>query len=567
MSLLKGGTATNRIPTRIAVAPLVKTKLSSLRRSRTWQKVPILYLALAMFMVSLLIVGSTALSISGISSPTLTVSTATNVAGAQQSREQLLTAVIALSAVCPLGELLTDSMQDFATNFTAFQEVNIPAPRLVCVESNPGPKGGKKAVITVKKGKKKSTVAVVRGRGDYSISENIGGALGRLAGKAIGSIFGSGAYTVKGNTLHTNSVPQFAMTKNGNEFAHREFVADIFSGPTLVSGATVFNLQQFIINPADEALFPWVSQIAENYEMYELLGLIFEYVPASGNAVSSTNAALGTVIMATQYNSLDAPFTSKRQMESYEFATSTVPSMPMLHPVECASQSNTLTTLYVNNPGSQTAIGDPRFANIGTLNIATVGQQAAGVNLGELWVTAHIRFKRPRLAPSAYTAHFYAGVTATPGQGCAFFATAGQYLLDAPNSSISGISIVNSGTLGAGVTVTWPVGYRGTFQMIWNSVYVSGGTGWLNPGVAGITYTGGLSGVNLYCNIFGDHNTQLMDPQVGAGQQLNNASGAVCFMSDGTGGSFTLKKNNSGGTPANACFDLVFSAVATGIST
>jgi hypothetical protein len=191
-----------------------------------------------------------------------------------------------------------------------------PKPRLVCVETNPGPGKGKKAVIVVKKGKKVNKVSVIKGRGDYSLFEAGGRMLGGLAGKALGSIFGSGAYAIKGNTLHTNSVPQFALTKNGNEFAHREFVMDIFSGGNLVSGATTFNLQQFIINPASDTLFPWIQQIAENFEMYELLGLIFEYVPASGDAVSSTNAALGTVIFATQYNSLDAPFTTKRQMES-----------------------------------------------------------------------------------------------------------------------------------------------------------------------------------------------------------------------------------------------------------
>jgi hypothetical protein len=473
-------------------------------------------------------------------------------------------------SVSSSGEPLIVLTQTFVSNCTTFY---IPPPLpLVCVETNPGPKGAKKAVITVKKGKGKAKVSIVKGRGDYSIAENIGGALGRMAGSAIGKIFGAGAYTVKGNTLHTNSVPQFAMTKNGNEFAHREFVADIFSGQ-LSGGATVFTLQQFIINPADEALFPWISQIAENYEMYELLGLIFEYVPASGNSVSSTNAALGTVVMATQYNSLDAPFTSKRQMESYEFATSTVPSCPMLHPVECASQANTLTTLYVNNPGAQTTIGDPRFANIGTLNIATVGQQAAGVNLGELWVTAHIRFKRPRLAPAAYTAHFYTGPGATPGPGNPFFATtttgaigSTQYILDAPNTTIAGIGLSNSGTSSAGFTVTWPVGYRGVFMMTWGVTQLTGSDYQFVQSMATAT-TGGINNFNL----FGNPSTgapltfDLLDTVGTAGQFTHSIAGAYTFTSDGTGGTINFKKGATA-TPTTIYSEIVFGPVAVGTS-
>jgi hypothetical protein len=352
------------------------------------------------------------------------------------------------------------------------------------------------------------------------------------------------------------------MTKNGNEFAHREFVTDIFSGPTLSAGATLFNLQQYVINPADVVLFPWIQQIAENYEMYELLGLIFEYIPASGNAVSSTNAALGTVIFATQYNSLDAPFVSKRQMESYEFATSTVPSMSMIHPVECADQANALTTLYVNNPGAQTQAGDPRFANIGILNVATVGQQAANVNLGELWVSAHVRFKRPRLAPGAYTLHLTSSLAAARPSAADIFANA--YDVDAVNSTITGVTFSSSGITG---TFSWPIGYRGTYIMKVNTESQTGVT-WSGPFASNnlvATTTGGITPYNYFVSTA---NTAYLQQDLTFSAAAANAvtiGFTFTFRSNGQAGTMSFVWNSLTGAPAQVISDVIFTQIGQGI--
>jgi len=392
-----------------------------------------------------------------------------------------------------------------------------------------------------------------------------GRALGGMAGKALGTIFGSGAYSVRGNTLHTNTVPQFALTKNGSEFAHREFVADIFSAPTLSGIATPFNLQQFVINPANEVLFPWIQQVALNFEMYELLGLIFEFVPSSGNAVSSTNAALGTVIFATQYNSLDAPFISKRQMESYEFATSTVPSMPMMHPVECANQSNTLTTLYVNNPGAQSIAGDPRFSDIGILNIATVGQQAANANLGELWVTAHIRFKRPRLAPAAYNAYFNNANT-NQGQNV-FFAQSYQPSTNtAFTNTIAGIVINNLTTAANSLQIVWPVGYKGTFLMTFQSSTSTAGIWSGAQSALSVSTSGDITQQILFANgsAFSSNWDSL---PAGTSPGASVYGGGLCFQSLGTqGGVITLTKTSAGPNTVTPTGTISFTLIGPGIS-
>jgi len=124
--------------------------------------------------------------------------------------------------------------------------------------------------------------------------------------------------------------------------------------------------------------------------------LVFEYRASSGTAVSAASSALGVVILATDYDALNAPFSDKQSMESYEFATSTVPFSGCLHPVECARGSNVLSSLYTRKPGALPAGADLRFYDMGNFQIATQGMQSSYV-VGELWVTYDIRLIKPRL--------------------------------------------------------------------------------------------------------------------------------------------------------------------------
>jgi len=447
--------------------------------------------------------------------------------------------VIAATFVATVAVSLTTTSSTCGVTLLRVHDSFPPSPLLVGVEPNPGPPKKVKIVVQKKKKqpKKGKALMTIRGHGDYSIGQQIGSSLGGMAESVIGKLFGSGSYMLGSNTLQSNAVPEFALSHKGNEFAHREFVADIFSGPAFDGSgtATAFNNRQFVINPADEALFPWIQQLAENYEVYEFLGLIFEFIPSSGNAVSSTNAALGTVIMATQYNSLDAPFTTKRQMESYEFATSTVPSKAMIHPVECARGENALETLYINNPGAQTNIGDPRFANLGILNIATIGQQALKANLGELWVSAHVRFKRPRLAPATYM--FKA--TATGGPGANATISNGPFLVDSANSTISGVSVVN--TTAGQCVVSFPLGYRGQWLLTAAS-NIGGFWNGLNNPFNITAVTGGLSSVNLINN----NTTSSADTvTVASGDNVTKYTGLIAFQSDGTAGTISFGKGGA----------------------
>lgn len=234
-----------------------------------------------------------------------------------------------------------------------------------------------------------------------SAAQGIRSSLGRLAGAGItaaaraviGSVFGQGDYTVKYNSLSgVGGPPQFSSNGNNRSvvISHREFVQDI-------TGTTGFSIQSFQITPTNSALFPWLAQISSNFEEYRIHGMLFEFKTTSGMSVSSTNTALGTVIMATQYNPNDTAFSTKIDMENYEFATTGGPFESFLHPLECKPQLTVAPQLYVNQPNTSGAVVDLRLTNFGNFNIATVGMQASNV-VGELWVSYQVELLKPRLS-------------------------------------------------------------------------------------------------------------------------------------------------------------------------
>lgn len=260
----------------------------------------------------------------------------------------------------------------------------------------------------------------IKGRGDYTLGEKIGRKIGGwLGGKAhsiISKITGLGDYRMHGKGYSANGgPPQFMGTGRTTTVVHREYICDIFTGGTLGLNGTEFDVNYFKINPGDRDTFPWLSLLAQNYEEYRLRGCVFEFKSTSAAALNSTNTALGTVIMATQYDSLDEPFNDKRGMENHEFASSTMPFESVLHAVECKPSLTSISnTLYVKN-GPLPPDADIRLYDLGKFAIATVGMQATNTCIGELWISFEVEFLKPKLSDNFTTA--FAHYTSDPVSG------------------------------------------------------------------------------------------------------------------------------------------------------
>lgn len=266
----------------------------------------------------------------------------------------------------------------------------------------------------------------LRGHGDYTYEKpGPWGQAGRYIGSAVGSkfagiggaklgeklgsylhyigkIFGSGDYVtsasqVKTNTLvNSSQIPAFTHGKSSVRIQHREFLGDLISSAT----PGQFEIKDFQINPGLEATFPWLSQVVgNNFQQYRIHGMVFEFRSMSADALNSTNTALGSVVMATDYDSTDLRFTGKAQMENTEFGVSCKPSACMIHAIECDKKQTTISELYMRT-GPPPGNSDIRLYDLGRFSIATVGMQAASVNLGELWVSYDMEFfKSIKLAP------------------------------------------------------------------------------------------------------------------------------------------------------------------------
>jgi len=250
-----------------------------------------------------------------------------------------------------------------------------------------------------------------------SLGGAVGGPLGALAGGAAGALLaiGSGTYQVKKNTLmKPDAVPYMHSTDSSIRIRHKEYICDIV-------GSTDFNLKAFAINPGLRQSFPYLAGIAQNFEMYKINGMIFVYKAQSAYALNSTNTALGTVIMATDYNCLDDNYTDKQSMEAGVFASSGRPSKDLLHPIECAKHLTSVEERFIRTGAIST--GDLRFSDWGNFQIATSAMQAAAT-IGELWVTYDVTLMNPQLTiPRGLTipmAHvFGVGYTNTTPLGAA----------------------------------------------------------------------------------------------------------------------------------------------------
>lgn len=274
----------------------------------------------------------------------------------------------------------------------------------------------------------KSTTVVIRGRGDYTEEKrpykgffkyaggrlgsyfgDTGKRLGQSIGSGMGKFLGFGDYglssRVKYNSLLDagKQVPAMHNIHDGIVISHREYIGDILS-------SQAFNTTTYQVNPGLSSTFAWLSQIAPAFQQYEFLGLIFEFRSMAGSAVSSTNNALGTIIMSADYNVTNPAYVSKAQQEQSFWAMSISPDHNCILPIECAKQEGLFNSLLVRsqavNSNQNVQLYD--FCNV---QVSTQGMQADSINVGELWVTYNIKLSKAIYQPLAYqipSAHYAA---------------------------------------------------------------------------------------------------------------------------------------------------------------
>lgn len=215
------------------------------------------------------------------------------------------------------------------------------------------------------------------------------GRMGRKLGGQMARITGFGDYEVKNNTLLAPSVvPDFGL--NSVRITHKEYLGNVM-------GSTAFVGKTYYINPGLSETFPWLSGIARNYQQFRVNGLIFQYVSTSAYALGTTNSALGKVILATNYNAEDPPFTATTGMLATQFSTYCRPADSIMHALECARGETASNLLYVRTDldGNNK---DKRLTDLGFTEVAREGMQST-TEVGGLWISYDITLLKPILNP------------------------------------------------------------------------------------------------------------------------------------------------------------------------
>jgi hypothetical protein len=213
-------------------------------------------------------------------------------------------------------------------------------------------------------------------------------------------LLGRGEYEMSNELIagSSNSPPMFSSA--GDEagaltVSHREYVGDIFA-PEAAS-VSQFTVQSFPLNPGLEQTFPWLSQIAQNYEEYEMKQCVFEFV-STVQDINSTNGQVGTVITATQYNPSEGDFKDKPAMAAYAHSVSGKSTDNQTHGVECDPKKLSGSEGKYVRANPVMSGEDLKTYDHGRFQLAThnIPSAMASGTLGELYVQYTVCLRKPK---------------------------------------------------------------------------------------------------------------------------------------------------------------------------
>lgn len=181
----------------------------------------------------------------------------------------------------------------------------------------------------------------------------------------------------------------FQCADGGVRICYREYIGDVTT-----TNRTFDNIMQWRLNPGLATEFPWLSGIAGQFQEYKWNNLAFSYISRSATAVNSTDLALGSLMMATDYNTYNPLFPGKLACLQMAGCVSSGPQSNFVHVVNVKPSTTVVDRFYVR--GTTVPEGDLRLYDLGTTQLCCQGFQAA-TTVGEIWVNYDVTFYKPKL--------------------------------------------------------------------------------------------------------------------------------------------------------------------------
>lgn len=225
-------------------------------------------------------------------------------------------------------------------------------------------------------------------------------------------VSGRGDYAmVSGNSLIEglgSSVPQFNTTDSNHGdlvVAHSEFITDVIGNAWaldnngVMAPTSTFDMKTLSLNPALSRTFPFLSQIAQNFEEYEFIQMIFTYKPKVSSNLSSTDGQVGSIMMYTDYNSNDEAKRSKQNILQAYGHSSDMITKSIMHGVECdptqlAGDGHHFTR--VKPPTGTNNDYNDFDAGLFQMVVANTPEALSNQVIGELWVSYNVKLKKAR---------------------------------------------------------------------------------------------------------------------------------------------------------------------------
>lgn len=224
--------------------------------------------------------------------------------------------------------------------------------------------------------KRKGMVAVPKKRPQRRMNRQQNNKRG-MTGTQVATSFAAAAYS----TGQRVREPKISASARSTRIVHRELLT------TIIGSVAFANFGSYQVNPGIAATFPWLSTQASGWEQYRFHRLCFEYI------TRSATTAVGSVILAPDYDALDSAPSSELIATSYRDATEDVPWKDQscvwdplaMHPIGPKK--------YIRS--GLVANADLKTYDVGTQHVCTTGQSGTDA-IGKLWVCYDVEFFVPQ---------------------------------------------------------------------------------------------------------------------------------------------------------------------------
>lgn len=186
--------------------------------------------------------------------------------------------------------------------------------------------------------------------------------------------------------------------------SHRELVQEVYGAGPVPTGTgphppSGFEVQTLTVNPGLERVFPWLSQLAANFEEYEIQQCVFEY---EGKKMVGTTDELtihGTVTAAHKFNFKAQEFQDKHEMQSYPHANQCQAHQSLAHGVEADPGKIVGDGHKFIRLGGLLATDDQRDFDHATFSLAqsNIPAELAAKEIGSLYVCYTVKLMKPKL--------------------------------------------------------------------------------------------------------------------------------------------------------------------------